>query len=87
MREGDLADVMRGDLEAPGLSSCLAIREPPARLGRFEGADLLGRTKSAFDSMAGTWGRTCPLEPDTCTPPAWHVSHQHWCSCSHLGHL
>lgn len=40
MREGDSADVMRGDLEAPGLSSRLAIREPPPRLGRFEGADL-----------------------------------------------
>lgn len=39
MREGDLADVMRGDLDAPGLSSCLAISEPLACSGRFEGAD------------------------------------------------
>lgn len=67
MREGDLEDVMRGDLEALGLSSCLAVREP-----RHIWAGLRGMTctKCARDGMVGTRGCTCPAEPDTCKSPS-----------------
>lgn len=82
MREGDLADVMRGDLEAPGLSSHLAIREPTMHLGRFERADLHNKVPLmaplAPGDVPALWSQApAAPQPGMC----------YWCSRSCLGHL
>lgn len=80
MQEADSADVMRGDLEAPGLSSCLTIRETPARLGRLEGADLHKKVplmaQLAPGDIPALWSQTPALpQPGMCHIGTGAVAH------------
>lgn len=83
MREGDSEDVMRGDLEAPGLSSRLAIREPTKCLGRFERADLHKTVplmaQLALGDVPALWSQApAALQPGMCHTGTGAVAHVAW---------